>query len=487
MAQLDELSPCDTNEARRIATLHALKLLDSAPQQEFDSLVALAAELLDAPIAMMSLIDERRAWIKARHGLEVQEMPRTAAFCDVAVQDDTLLVVPDLSLDPRFADNPYVTAPDGARFYAGQPIHALDEDGTPYPIGTLCVVDAQPRTLSDAGARALAHLGALAEALIAARSSALKAIQIATEAERMATDLGRQQRILRQAERMAMIGSWRLTLADNALEWSEGVFRIHALTSGEMPPMDNALEFYPPGSRERVSAALANTIETGAPFDIEEDFVTAAGDQRRVRARGECTVVNGQPVDVIGVFQDITDRHELETMLRRSAETDGLTGLANRAAFQRALDAAMDRAHVDRTPLILAMIDLDGFKAINDTLGHVAGDDVLRDVGRALQADWLMDSVAGRLGGDEFAVIVRDPALTGDPLALAERIEASLRTSIRAGGVTLASAGTVGLAALEPDCLSVRDFVHRADTVLYAAKRARVGERRIADRRRAAG
>jgi len=171
--------------------------------------------------------------------------------------------------------------------------------------------------------------------------------------------------------------------------------------------------------------------------------------------------------------------------LRRNADTDSLTSLANRAAFDRELEQAIERAQQGGTPLMMLMVDLDGFKAVNDTLGHTAGDDVLRTVGDAMRADWLRGSFAARLGGDEFAILVEDAALTDWPAMVGERLEVSLRQTVESGGITLVTGGTVGWAMLDPHCATPRDFVHRVDGVMYAAKRARVGNPRTGDRRQA--
>lgn len=475
-----------TDEARRLAALQALALLDSEPEREFDALVALAAQMLDVPVALLTLIDSDRQWIKAAKGLELTETPRSVAFCDHTIRGEMPMVVDDATADHRFRDNPLVTGEPGMRFYAGAPIHTIDSAGERHAIGALCIIDTTPRGLNAEGERALIHLATLAETAIAARNAAHQAIAIATTADAQATALARQDRIFRQAERMAAFGSWRLALDDDAIEWSEGVYRIHGLPIGDKPPLDAALDFYPPHARAEVSAAIARTIATGEPFDVEVDFTTAQGLARRVRSIGELERIDGKPDALVGVFQDVTERHALEMSLRRSADTDSLTGLANRAAFERALDAAMTRAHIDGTPLLLALVDLDGFKAINDTLGHTAGDDVLRGVGRSLGAPWLKGSLAARLGGDEFAVILDDPLLTAAPDRLRERLEEALRVPVHADGLALVSAGTVGIASLAPDCHAIRDFVHAADTVLYKAKRARVGERRRTHQRNAA-
>ena len=486
MSPADLLSESFADEKRRVAALHALSLLDSEPEREFDALVALAAEMLSCPTALMTLVDSDRLWIKAAAGGERGEIDRDIGMCAYTIDNEDPLVISDLGADPRFSTNPLVMAERGARFYAGAAIHATDGAGQRHAIGTICVIDTTPRSLNAAGRRTLMHLATLAETTIAARSAANKAIAIATTADRQAAALVRQDRIFRQAERMAAMGSWRVSLDHEHLAWSDGVFHIYGLPVGPVPNMDVALSFYPPHAQDKLSTAMTLTLETGMPFDIEVDFKTAQGEPRRVRVLGEIEVDSGTTVGFVGVFQDVTERHALEMMLRRTADTDSLTGIANRAAFERVLDAAMMRAHADGTPLLLALVDLDGFKAINDTLGHTAGDDVLRGVGRELRARWLMDSFVARLGGDEFAVLIENPVLAASPAQVCARLEESLRFPIAMNGLAMVSAGTVGIAALAPDCHSIRDFVHRADTVLYEAKRARVGERRRTDRRTAA-
>ncbi len=472
------------DEAGRLAALHALALLDSEPEREFDALVALAAELLGCPTAMITLIDRNRLWIKASTTPGDSELDRDIAFCDRTIRQDGPLVVDDLSIDDRFHDNPLVTEA-GKRFYAGTAIHVADGAGVRQPIGTLCVLDDTPRSLNAAGHAALDHLASLAEALIAARRTALEAVRIATAGERLVSQLASNDRIFRQAERIAMIGSWRLSLADSVLDWSENVYHIHGLPVGEKPDLAHALDFYPPHDRAEIAARIARSMETGESFDMEADFITAGGQMRRVRSAGEAEWIDGRATALVGVFQDITERHQLETQLRRSADTDALTGIANRAAFDRELDALMNTARRDGSPLLLALIDLDGFKDINDSLGHAAGDDVLRLTGVALAQPWLRGCFAARIGGDEFAVVVTDQVMIANPDRLRADLEAALRVSVEAGGITMTSAGTVGMAIFDDDCHSLRDFARRADAVLYAAKRARVGRRHSGPRRAA--
>ncbi|TCP30656.1 diguanylate cyclase [Sphingomonas sp. BK235] len=474
------------DETARVAALNALALLDSEPEKEFDALVALAAQLLGCPTALLNLVDRDRLWIKASTAPNgTRQIARDITFCDRVVTERELVVIDDLTADPRFGTSPLVVEA-GLRFYAGAPVNVLGSDGERHAVGTLCAIDTAPRTLDERERAALRHLAALAEALLEARRTALKAIHIATTGEQLVTRLARQDRIFRQAEQIAMIGSWRLNVARQSLEWSDNVYRIHGLPVGEKPDLARALAFYPAAVRDEIAATIAGAIAAGRRFDFESDFITADGRTLRVRSSGEPEVVDGKLVAMIGVFQDITGRHALETQLRHAADTDALTGLANRAAFDRALDRAMTRARRDHTPLHLVLIDLDGFKAINDTLGHGAGDDVLRLTGAALSEPWLRGSLAARIGGDEFALIVEDASLIADLDSLREHVEASLRVAVEANGVTMTSAGSVGIAPFDEDCHSLRDLARRADVLLYQAKRARVGQRRFPPPRRVA-
>jgi len=472
-------------EARRLAILDALQLIGSEPEAEYDSIASLAAQLLDMPHAGIALVDADRYWLKAHVAMAAQEMPRHDAFCDQVISDDAELIIDDLASDSRFRESPLVTAGPQLRFYAGMPIRIADDEGDAMPVGTLCVLDTRPRALDANQRAALRHLASLAEALVKARAIAHRATEIATLAQTQATRITQQERIFREAERMALIGSWRLDLASDTVSWSEGVYRIHGLSPGKAPTLDRALRFYPPHHRAMVSEQLAVTVETGRPFDFQVDFVTATGDHRRVRSRGEREDRDGVPIAVVGVFQDITDHHAVTVKLQRSAEMDELTGIANRASFNRRARRAVEAAQAEGTPLLLALIDLDGFKQVNDTLGHLAGDDVLRAVGQRLRAPWLKSSFAARLGGDEFALIITDPSLAADPRQLAERLQEELSVPVAADGMTIASGGTVGTAMLgEHDDL--RDLIREADANLYAAKRRRIGNRRRTDRRSAA-
>ena len=150
-------APLPDDESARLRSLHDLGVLDTEPESRFDRYTAMASEVLDVPVALISLVDEDRQWFKSSRGIDATETPRDVAFCSHAILDDDVFQVPDALADPRFADNPLVVDDPRVRFYAGAPLTL--SDGT--RSGTLCVIDHRPRLLRDDQLAELRRLAAL--------------------------------------------------------------------------------------------------------------------------------------------------------------------------------------------------------------------------------------------------------------------------------------------------------------------------------------
>jgi len=151
-------APLPSAESARVAALDRYAILDTEPEQAFDDLVLLAAHVCQAPIAMLSLVDDHRQWFKSKVGVEIRETPRDQSFCAHAIRQRDLFIVPDTRNDARFRENPMVLGEPHIRFYAGAPL--INEDG--FALGTLCVADRQPRELDEAQKEALKSLSRLA-------------------------------------------------------------------------------------------------------------------------------------------------------------------------------------------------------------------------------------------------------------------------------------------------------------------------------------
>lgn len=137
-------APTPPGEDERLAALHAYGILDTPPEESFDALTRIAAYICKAPIAVINFVDRDRQWFKSEIGLGVRETPLDVSICAHAILQPGLFVVPDTTQDARFADNPLVTGSPRLRFYAG----ALLESDQGHPLGTLCVLDYSPRTLT---------------------------------------------------------------------------------------------------------------------------------------------------------------------------------------------------------------------------------------------------------------------------------------------------------------------------------------------------
>jgi diguanylate cyclase (GGDEF)-like protein len=146
---MDRVTEADSrlfDEPARMAALHRLEVLDTAPEEPFDKIVALVRTVLSVPIAAVTLIDEDRQWFKAQLGLTCAQTPRGDSFCTYTVRQRDPLVVTNALADPRFASSPLVTGDPHIRSYVGVPLQTSDG----YNVGALCAIDVEPREFSDA-------------------------------------------------------------------------------------------------------------------------------------------------------------------------------------------------------------------------------------------------------------------------------------------------------------------------------------------------
>jgi ribonuclease BN (tRNA processing enzyme)/CheY-like chemotaxis protein len=149
--------PLPKDEEERLAALHRLAILDTEPEERFDKFTRIAVAMFNVPIALVSLIDENRQWLKSACGTSIRESSRDTSFCAHAILEGAVMIVPDALLDPRFADNPVVVNEPRVRFYAGCPL-VLAEGAC---VGTLCLIDTRPRQLDATAIRLLEDLAEL--------------------------------------------------------------------------------------------------------------------------------------------------------------------------------------------------------------------------------------------------------------------------------------------------------------------------------------
>jgi GAF domain-containing protein len=173
------------------------EVLDTVPEELFDDLTELAARICEAPIALISLVDEKRQWFKAKVGTALTETSRDVSFCAHAIQQSGLFIVPDASKDPRFAGNPLVTSDPKIRFYAGAPL--ITADG--YALGTLCIIDTIPRELRADQKQALAILARHVVSQLELRRRSRELLDVRRQNERSRHELEQLRSQLAEARR----------------------------------------------------------------------------------------------------------------------------------------------------------------------------------------------------------------------------------------------------------------------------------------------
>lgn len=187
--------PVPANEARRLKVLWQYEVLDTVPEELFDDLTELAAAICDAPIALLSLVDETRQWFKSKVGLSLNETARDVSFCAHAILQPDLFIVSDATKDERFQKNPFVVGEPFIRFYAGAPL--ITPDG--HALGTLCVIDKQPRDLTEAQRKALRVLSRLVVTQLELRRHSRELAKAREDTQFLQRELDKARAALEQA------------------------------------------------------------------------------------------------------------------------------------------------------------------------------------------------------------------------------------------------------------------------------------------------
>jgi diguanylate cyclase (GGDEF)-like protein/PAS domain S-box-containing protein len=466
------------NETERLEALRQTGLLDSSPENEFDSLTRLAAVICGAPIALISLIDKDRQWFKSNVGLEsIPETSRDIAFCAHTIGQADLFVVPDATKDPRFARNPLVLNDPSIRFYAGAPLET--EDGL--RLGSLCVIDRHPRELTP---------------------QQYEGLRLLAEQANKQINLRLQQRLLEGAVAQG-------TVIEKELRASQALFHAFMDNSpfvGFMKDASGRMAYYNQRCADRFQidrqAWLGKTDEELWPAEVAvklrandqavlRQWTTMVFEERANPSEDSdnhwrsykfpfrdslgreyvATFAVDITADKLAEEQIRNYQHALEEANERLlalSVTDSLTGLGNRRAFEAAFDREFAVASRYNQALSLLVADIDNFKLFNDSYGHEEGDRVLRFVAEIVRKCFRTTDFCARYGGEEFAILLPNTSKQSAAES-AERFRLAVADCDLDGRSIRVS---VGLATLESISGVREDLFRRADDALYAAKRS---------------
>jgi diguanylate cyclase (GGDEF)-like protein/PAS domain S-box-containing protein len=569
------------NEQERLLALYECDVLDTPSDPLFDSVTSLAAQVCEAPVALVSLIDRQRQWFKANHGLTgVRQTSRDIAFCAHAILGEGLLEIPDATRDARFADNPQVTHHPKVRFYAGFPLR--DPQGL--ALGALCVKDYKPRHLTPSQRLALESLARLAVSLLEQRrgerklreseerfQAAAKATNdviwdwdLATdvvwrsenyaqilgtelstgpfghwmsrihpeEKERVLTGIrgalagggqfwsdeyrlrargGRylyvydrgyilrdaqakavrmvgcmvdvttrresEQQVLDREERQKLIadlGQRALADPDADALMSNAVrlvsettgfeyCRVLELTHGGLSLLSRATIGASADAPEAGSRLAALISGPQGPFGLLEVRSAVAG-----RVTGEVTNFVQSVANIIGTA---LARRRADEQLAYAAQFDTLTGLPNRQLFRDRITQSIARAQRKNRPVAVVVLNLDGFKLVNNGHGHAAGDQVLIQVAeRMIACVTAYDSVS-RLGADEFAIVLSNIERIEEVVPVLQRVLHRLAEpfDLPDGDEVFVSA-TAGVSIFDADGGDAHTLIKNAELAMHRAR-----------------
>ncbi|QBK04593.1 EAL domain-containing protein [Hylemonella gracilis] len=445
--------PVLETEQERLKALSEYGLRGDHPLPSLEPVVRIAARMFDMPVSAVNMIGSDHVFFAASTGLDGEvDMSRDASFCAHAITQDEVMVVPDATRDERFHDNPLVTGPAGLRFYAGVPLRSPSG----HALGALCLIDSRPR--HDFSPEDRARLRELAK--MAADRLELRRLELSTEQSRHSFE--------EYARNSPTAVVW-FDEQGRIVAWNDAAATLHGYDPDE-------------GTGRQVETLVSERHQTTVRELIARvaaagsvDGLAVPGGMHGMRKDGSefllglsvfCWRENGR-LTLNAHLQDITERQRGEEELRRQANTDVLTGLANRACLYRRTEETLARAGA----AAVLMIDLDGFKDVNDTLGHEVGDALLREIARRLEQSAPQPATVARIGGDEFALLLPGMTSPEQASACARAAIARITDPVVVNGHQVRVAASCGVALAPVHAKEALELIGNADLALFQAKR----------------
>lgn len=290
-------------------------------------------------------------------------------------------------------------------------------------------------------------------------------------------DLETKTNLLKEAQKIARLGGWEFNIETNKLIFTEEACGIKNAEVNHDTPFENGLELFTPESKKVILTALEDAIVEGDDFDIELEAITKNGKKIDVRTTCSVTKVNGVPIKLTGIFQDITQHKSVLKNLEQSHKKlltqtlyDPLTGLPNRKLLAERMEEAILRSNKINNQFAIAFIDIDGFKLINDKYNHSVGDELLCHIAKRLKRTVRSCDTVARFGGDEFIAIIDDIGGESSYTPMIERMLHALAMPITFNGYTFNVTGSIGVTSYPTDTSEPGRLIRHADQAMFTAK-----------------
>ncbi|PWC11413.1 bifunctional diguanylate cyclase/phosphodiesterase [Brenneria roseae subsp. americana] len=440
-------APIGKDEAARIAALREYGIKNFLFDTGLNNLINLAANIFDVPIVWISLLESERQLFAASLGIAFYETPRDLSFCTHAILKKKIMVVPDASKDLRFKNNPLVTGVPHVRFYAGIPLR------TPagYAIGTLCIVDVKPRLAFSA--RDEHNLQDLA--VLVMDKLEMRRLDLARKASQVRFEniANTSPDSIICVNEKGVITFWNAA-AHKMLEYIGD--EIIGLNINTIVPDDFLVQLdHLISDREALlkGVMLELTVRTKSGVMVPVELSISMWE-------------DNEHVSYGAILRDITERRRNEERLFLLAHMDPLTGLANRTLLTTSLEQALKKDPV----VCVMMVDLDGFKDVNDSLGHSSGDHILVRVAKKIQSIAQTGDLVARMGGDEFVLLFQgmtDPHVIS---RIAEKIIHEVSQAMIIDDHQINISASIGIVLAPEHGVTAQELLTNVDLALYQAK-----------------
>lgn len=294
-----------------------------------------------------------------------------------------------------------------------------------------------------------------------------------TEQKAIEKQLMQQEATLKEAQRIAKVGSWKLDFPDQNLWWSHEIYRIFEIDpkTDKVEAYEHFLKLVHPDDRDHLDAIFSDSLKNKTPYDFEHRLLMRDGRIKYVHEKGMTHYdAQGNPIQTIGTVQDITQQKSTEQKIEYMAHHDALTCLPNRILVKDRTEQAIAYAKRHDSKIALLFIDLDGFKTINDSLGHFTGDAILQEVSSRLKECVRESDTVGRLGGDEFLIILSDLNALSDIAAVTDKLLREFEHPFRIHGHSLFTSASIGIAIFPDNADTFETLLQNADMAMYKAK-----------------